>query len=387
MNQNPTAAWLRHVDRAIAEGTLVRLRLQAADAATEVRPVQLASGTVLSFTEHQAKRDLVQNLSPDAARADLALRVTTCTSAWLETTGTAWQLVQAAGTRTRLVRHATAPSAPAPAAHDRARRQRLGPAARTWLRALELIDESGRPRQLHARKLRQMERYADLLAHLAATCGWKPGQTLAAADMGCGKGYLPFTAWHLLRELGFDPHVTGVDEQPGVIDAATRAAEQAGATGLTFQAGRIDTCTLPPLDALIALHACDTATDHALARGVALGARLLVVAPCCHKELRRGLGNPEPLAPVLAYGLFRERFAEGLADGLRALALQTAGYRVTVAEFVEAEHTPRNVLIGGVAGLPAPARDEARQQYEALKAWSGLGPLATDALLNPDAAQ
>ena len=102
------------------------------------------------------------------------------------------------------------------------------------------------------------------------------------------------------------------------------------------------------MDALIALHACDTATDDAIRRGIELGAKPIVVAPCCHKELRPQFGKPEPLAPVLRHGVMEERMAEWLTDGLRALFLEWAGYRTKVVEFISSEHTPKNLMIAAV---------------------------------------
>jgi hypothetical protein len=131
------------------------------------------------------------------------------------------------------------------------------------------------------------------------------------------------------------------------------------------------------------LHACNDATDAAIALGVAGGAKLIVVAPCCHKDLRRALEHSgaeaaSPLAPVLAHGIFKERFAEWLTDGLRVLALEAAGYRVKTAEFVAAEHTPKNLLIGAVLGSPESRRKAAAEQLAAIKAWAGLGLLPLD---------
>jgi SAM-dependent methyltransferase len=227
--------------------------------------------------------------------------------------------------------------------------------------------------------VRQVERYVDLLSHCAATCAWKAGEPLTVADMGCGKGYLTFAAWHLFRrQLNLAARVIGIDAQEGVIESCRAAALRIGAEGLEFQTGTIREVALPALDVLIALHACNDATDHALARGIAQGARLIVVAPCCHKDLRRVLGAAEPLAPLLEHGLFKEHFAEWLTDGLRVLALEAAGYAVTVSEFVAPEHTPKNTLIAGIRGTPPARRQAAAAQYAALKAWAGLGALATD---------
>jgi hypothetical protein len=167
--------------------------------------------------------------------------------------------------------------------------------------------------------------------------------------MGCGKGHLTFGAWHLLHRVWGKPvRVIGVEQRPALVTAANELARHIGATGLEFVAGTIDSVQLPPLDGLIALHACDTATDDAIRRGIVLGAKLIVVAPCCHQQVRPELGKPAPLAPILEHGLMAERMAEWVTDGLRALYLEAAGYRTKVIEFVASEHTPKNLMLAGI---------------------------------------
>jgi SAM-dependent methyltransferase len=378
----PTVAevFLRKLRNCLQDGTFQELRLRPETGTPEdVRRLQLAAGPVFSLVQHEQRRDVTRNLPEPEGLAYLTGAVALPGSAWLATSARSWQLVCPAGGRSRLVEHKAAARAEPGRAHDRAKQRHLDASARDWLQALDLADERGRPRHGRSDKVRQVERYVDLLSHCAATCAWKAGEPLTVADMGCGKGYLTFAAWHLFRrQLKLAARVIGIDAQEGVIESSRAAALRIGAEGLEFQTGTIREVALPALDVLIALHACNDATDHALARGIAQGARLIVVAPCCHKDLRRVLGAAEPLAPLLEHGLFKEHFAEWLTDGLRVLALEAAGYAVTVSEFVAPEHTPKNTLIAGIHGTPPARRQAAAAQYAALKAWAGLGALATD---------
>ena len=366
----------------LADGSFVELRLAPAGGRPmDVRRVDLREGPALSFVTHEEKRDLTHNVELAAGQAELETRLAAGGTAWLRTTTKSWQLVAPPGQRPRLVAHATPVTAPPSREHNRAKQHHLRDAT-AWLQALELTDARGRPLPGRADKVHQVERYADVLSHLVRHAGWAEGQKLTLADLGCGKGYLTFAAWHLLRhQLKLQAEVIGIDAEPGVIASCEAVASQLAAPGLTFRSGSISTAELPPLDILIALHACNDATDHALARGVAAGARLIVVAPCCHKDIRRALGAPSPVAPLLAHGLFKERFAEWLTDGLRVLALEAAGYTVTVSELVDAVHTPKNVLIGAVRGQTAERRAAARNEFAALKTWAGLGDLPLDVLL------
>jgi SAM-dependent methyltransferase len=220
-----------------------------------------------------------------------------------------------------------------------------------------------------APKLRQIERFAELLQHLVAEARFpEPGgghPSLAVADMGCGKGYLTFA---LATVLGERFQVTGVDTRAELIERANLVARMREIEGLSFRCGDIAELAAEPaarLDVLVALHACDVATDEALAAGIRAGARLLIVSPCCHKELRGQLGTPAVLEGAFRHGIFRERQAEFVTDALRAELLEWAGYRTKVFEFVSTEHTAKNLMITAIRAHP-PGSEEHLRRLQAL---------------------
>jgi hypothetical protein len=143
---------------------------------------------------------------------------------------------------------------------------------------------------------------------------------------------------------------------------------------------------LPRIDALVALHACNTATDDAIRRGIMAGAKLIVVAPCCHQEVRPQLGKPAPLAAVLEHGIMAERMAEWATDGLRALHLEWAGYRTKLIEFVGSEHTPKNLMLAAIREREPFTSDTARQRILEFKQFFGLERHALDDLLEKTSA-
>jgi SAM-dependent methyltransferase len=251
---------------------------------------------------------------------------------------------------------ATLDSEPVAPTHDRARVHLLPPSA-PWLRALGVTQPNGQPREGMAGKFRQIEKFAEVLRGLVDEAGLGGDRRFRLVDMGCGKGYLTFAASALLGERAM---VCGVELRPALVDAANRLAESEGFTSLRFVAGSIADAPLDGAEAVVALHACDTATDDALARGVTAGASLLVVSPCCHREVRPQLAPPEPLATALLPGIFREREAEFVTDALRAALLECAGYRIKVFEFVSPEHTAKNLMIAAIAtsSRDAPAAHE-----------------------------
>jgi hypothetical protein len=166
--------------------------------------------------------------------------------------------------------------------------------------------------------------------------------------------------------------VQGVEVRPDLVDLCNRIARAEGfSPRLAFTAGSIEGTPLTQADILIALHACDTATDDALAKGIAAGAALLVVSPCCQKELRRQLSAPPVLADALRHGIFQERQAEFVTDALRAQLLEWAGYRTKVFEFVATEHTAKNLMIAAIRTRPSGDRETAGR-LRAFSAFYGI---------------
>lgn len=342
------AEFIGKLTASLADGTFVRLTLnrpyeRELEKAT-ARIVELKDGPHLSVTYRYPTRDVTKNIPLSQA----GKLVDQFRGALLCTTTQDWQF-----TGKHLVAHKPSTTVVPSRSHDQPKDRLLDESAEVWLKRLKVTPD----------KLRQVHRYLDIVAPLAKDAG-------TIVDMGCGKGYLTFALWHALRVA-----VTGVEQRPELVDAANQLAKEIGATNLKFQTGTIGTADLPAADALIALHACNTATDDAIRRGVTMGAKLIVVAPCCHQEVRPQLGKPEPLGDVLRHGLMSERMAEWATDGLRVLFLEWAGYRTKVIEFVESEHTPKNLMIVGIREHePATSREK----IERFKKFFGIERHALD---------
>lgn len=167
---------------------------------------------------------------------------------------------------------------------------------------------------------------------------------LTVIDFGCGKGYLTFALYEFLSRR-FEVEMTGIDLKVDVMEACQKEAIKRGFHGLKFIAGPIDSFqTTPSVDLVVALHACDTATDSAIKKALELKARVLLLAPCCQHELYDQINHPD-LKPLLKHGILRERFSALLTDALRGLFLERTGYTVKIVEFVDPTHTPKNTLI------------------------------------------
>ncbi len=349
---------------AIRAGTLVKLTLgkhRGTDATLRnlfVRPVALKSGPHFAFVWRHATRDVTKNLAADAALAALEpLLGADFLDAHLFTATQSAQFETQPDGRARLkVGQAPDPISPKVRTHDRAK-SHLIPADAPWLRALGVTNDRGQPREGMADKYRQIQKFAELLSHLLAEADLPVDRPLSVSDMGSGKGYLTFAVAAL---LGDRATIHGVEARAELVDLCNRVARDNNFAHLSFTAGRIASFEIAnrepeivnPPDVLIALHACDTATDDALAKGIATGAKLLVVAPCCQKELRPQLTAPPVLADALRHGIFQERTAEFVTDALRAMLLEWAGYKTKVFEFISTEHTAKNLMIAGIKSHP-----------------------------------
>jgi SAM-dependent methyltransferase len=388
---NPVDEFAQRLSSSLQDGTFVRVvfsRPVAADGAPEKvlgRLVTLKAGPHLSLTHRYATYDVTKNLPIDEVANWAKEQVGThfC-SALLCTTKRDWQFFAPESGNARLTTHKPTSTAVPSRTHDQPRQTILDDSARDWLEGLGVVNDRGQVRPAMADKYAQINHYLGIFTHLAKDCGWTEGRNdgLTIADMGCGKGYLTFGLWHLFARFWKLPvRVLGVEVRPELVNSTNGLARRIRAEGLEFMAGTIESAALPKIDALIALHACDTATDDAIRRGIELGAKLIIVAPCCHKEVRPQLGRPTPLAPVLEHGLMAERMAEWSTDGLRALFVEWAGYQTKMIEFVSTEHTPKNLMIAAVRHAEPFSSKAARDQIDQFKEFFGIKHHSLDSLL------
>lgn len=289
------------------------------------------------------------------------------------------------GAAQRHVRRSSDGGGPVDRAHDR-ERDRILPEDDPLLRALGIADAEGRVKPSRQRKYRQVEAFLRILAAAvedATRAGALRTPTqdapLRVVDLGCGNAYLTFAAHRFLAGVqGLPVRVVGVDSKAQSLEHNTALARALGvADAVEFRQAAIDDVDLPAgPDVVLALHACDTATDDALARAVRWQAALVLAAPCCHHDLAAQLGRssaPSAYSSLVRDGILRERFADTLTDAVRAASLRLRGYRVDVVEFVESRHTPRNTLLRAVRTGHDPD-DTARAELDALVTAWGIRP-------------
>ena len=269
-------------------------------------------------------------------------------------------------------------------AHDK-KKERLLDAGDPFLREVGISDSSGQIKPSKSDKYRQVEEFLRLLTP-TLTSAIEAGQikkpTIAApltiVDLGCGHAYLTFAAHQYLRTLGMDVKVIGIDVRTASRDRNNEIARKLGITEtIEFRAEEIADTALRQADVAIALHACDTATDDAIAWAVKADAKLMMIAPCCHHDIQSQLSEtPEPWSLITRYGIMRERLADLLTDSLRMQILKLRGYRVEAIEFIGGEHTPRNLMIRAVKTGATVDPIEVTRYEEMIAAWKVKPALA-----------
>lgn len=272
--------------------------------------------------------------------------------------------------------------------HDR-NKSRLLDAADPFLIEVGISDSSGRVKASKSDKYLQVEEFLRLLVpslnsaieagHIAKASQSKP---LTIVDLGCGHAYLTFAAHQYLRSQGIPVNVVGIDVRESARIRNNEIAKKLGISdSITFRAEEISETTLESADVAIALHACDTATDDALAWSVNTSAKLILVAPCCHHDIQAQMvDTPEPWSLLTRNGIMKERLGDLLTDALRMQILKLSGYRVEAIEFIGGEHTPRNLMIRAVkTGAIADSAEQQRYD-EMISLWKVKPALAV--LLN-----
>ncbi|MCY7329386.1 MAG: SAM-dependent methyltransferase [Saprospiraceae bacterium] len=382
-------AFITAFQTAFTSGQLIKCTLSRPmqGAATDLknvylRAVELKKGRQVAFNFRYKTRDEVKNFPlPEAVEQLSALLGAAFGNADLFTTDRDATLSFGKDGESTLTFKAATQTAVPDLQHNREKQRLLDPAA-PWLHALGITSAKGEVLANAQDKWRQINKYLEIIQGLLRQQPL-PGEA-HIADMGSGKGYLTFALYDFLqRQPGLVPHITGIELRPNLVDFCNKTAQQAGFQHLRFVAQDIRDYQPPQLDMLIALHACDTATDLALVTGIRQEAKIIVAAPCCHQQIRKAMDTRNELAPVLRHGILEERQAEIVTDGIRALLLEAEGYSTHVFEFISTEHTAKNVMITALRAprKTADERTAALKKVAALKAGFGIGEHYLEGLL------
>ena len=341
-----------------------------------VRPVEIRGGRHLQFSHFDARRNVVKNWSGIEAEAHLvALLEWPFASVHLQsTTG---DVVAQQTRKGRIIFHRSpAPTdRPGPSLEHNRRKDVPLPVDRPdpFLHGLGIMDDQGRVRPSLQNKFHQINEFLKLVTHAEEL--QRLPHPVRILDCGCGSALLTLALHHYCNDVLQVPTLLhGVDANGTLVAKCAARARELGALGVDFE-----TCAIAdyrpdhPPDIVVALHACDTATDEAIAQGIRWDARLILCAPCCHHDLHQQLEVVAPFAAVWHHGILRQRLADILTDTFRALALRILGYSAEVIEFVSTEHTDRNLLIRA-AKRRDPGEAHSIREYQELRAFWGVTP-------------
>jgi len=338
----------------LAADTFVKMTLGNYKGADEhlqklnIRRVQTKKGSRLFFLYRSDTRDTAKNYEIDEG-VEIVKKMlgSDFFGGHLFTTANDFQLDIGKKGKARL-NHAKPTFKTVPSAkHDRTKKTQVD-ASSFYLKALGITDDTGRVRDRQQDKWRQINKFVEILASLVDKSALKDRRELRIVDMGAGKGYLTFAAYDYFTNVrGIDVRMTGVDTKRELVALCNDIARASEFDGLHFVVGTIAEHDVGEVDILIALHACNTATDEAIYKGIKADADLIIAVPCCHQEVRPQIKPPEMFRDVLKHGVVLEREAEMLTDGLRSLLLEREGYATKLFEFVAVEHTPKNNMLVG----------------------------------------
>lgn len=330
------------------------------------KPVVLKSGSKLSFTYRHNTNDIVKNFDlPESVAIIETLLKEEFYNADLFTTTNDYQLLQQ-NDKMKLVTKTASHISAAPQQHDKQKQRIIQATNNTYLHQLGIASADGHVKKDMQDKYKQINRYVEIIDGIIKDIDFS--KNIHVTDMGCGKGYLTFALCdYLTNTLKQQAKVTGIEMREDLVKNCNQIAAAAKFSNLHFEKGAIADAVLPSTDMLIALHACDTATDDAIYKGIEANAKVIIVAPCCHKQIRKQMKPGNVLNTITKHGILLERQAEIVTDTIRSLLLEAYGYKTKVFEFIGTEHTPKNVMIVGVKSNHASDKKEHLEKVKSLK--------------------
>lgn len=359
-----------------------------------VRVLEVKGQPHLSFVYHYQTKDVTKNFSFDAGIAKIQSYLNqshaeSFKSGHLRLQTEEIQLAFNKKDQPTIHIKKTTETAVATKSHDR-EKYRYIDINRPFLKGLGVTDANDQLIPTMSRKWKQINKFIEVFQHAFESLKLPKSHPVHVVDFGAGKGYLTFAIHDFLREtLGYTADVTGVELRSELVKLCGNVINNLSLKGLAFYQGDVRSYHPETVDVMIALHACDVATDYALHTGIRLGASIIMCAPCCHKQVRPQIQSPQVLRPMLQHGVHLGQEAEMLTDGLRALLLEACGYETKVFEFVALEHTSKNKMILAVKRGFHPEhgftkKNQILKQIESIKEFYGIKEQCLETLLLND---
>ncbi|SDR93978.1 Methyltransferase domain-containing protein [Pseudomonas asplenii] len=351
-----------------------------------IKQLTVKDQACLSFVYRYKTRDITKNFSLAEGVATIgALLPASFKNAHLLSLTDEVQLEYSKKGKSSLFKGKAQQAREVPSAEHNREKNRYLELSRPFLTDLGVTNKQHELIPAMSRKWKQINKFIEVFSHALGSSPIKLDQPVRVADFGSGKGYLTFAIHdYLCNTLETEGQVTGVELREDMVSLCNAAAARLEHPGLLFKCGDVRSVAPSELDVMIALHACDIATDYAIHTGIRSGAAIIMCSPCCHKQIRQQIQSPALLKPMLQYGLHLGQQAEMVTDSLRALFLEACGYETKVFEFISLEHTNKNKMI--LAVKRAEPQDPARllAKIDELKAFYAIQEHCLETLLRAD---
>jgi len=347
-----------------------------------IRPINLRNEAAFSFVYSYKTRDITKNFNQEECLSIIEKLLTAdFKSAHLLTAHEEVQLDISKKGKAAIHSHSIKRAATASREHNR-EKNRYVDINRPFLTALGVTDQQHKLIPAMSRKWKQINKFVEVFSQALEQSPLTKDQGLQVVDFGSGKGYLTFAIHdHLRHGLHNDAQIVGVELREHLAQLCNDAAGQLEDKGLSFVCGDVKTHAPVHIDVMIALHACDTATDYAINYGIQADAAIIMCSPCCHKQLRPQMKSPDLLKPLLKHGVHLGQEAEMITDALRGLLLEANGYQTKIFEFVSLEHTNKNKMILAVKGDCGRSKEEVLGEISAIKGFYGITDHCLEGLL------
>ena len=386
------AQFLNLLETGLAQNSFIKLVLakyvgpEAELQRVIIKQVTVKDQPCLSFVYRYKTRDITKNFPLDEAVSALAgLLPDAFKNAHLLTLTDEVQLEYSKKGKSSLFMGKSQQDREVPSAGHNREKHRFLDLTRPFLADLGVTNKQQELIPAMSRKWKQINKFIEVFSHALSSSPLTLDQPVKVVDFGSGKGYLTFAIHDYLRHsLQAEGLVTGVELREDMVTLCNNAAQRLEHPGLTFQHGDVRSFAPTPIDVMIALHACDIATDYAIHMGIRSGAAIIMCSPCCHKQIRLQIQSPALLKPMLQYGLHLGQQAEMVTDSLRALFLEACGYETKVFEFISLEHTNKNKMILAVKRAEPVDPAQLLVKIQELKAFYNIQEHCLETLLQAD---
>lgn len=374
------------IGKSLDDSTLAKLRMTGLRATAEktlkeiiIRPIQIKNSLRLQFTYRHQTNDITKNYSKEEALELLSKNLQD--NFYFLSVVTLDKIHQLDLKKNRINSSKNQNKKQRSLSHNKEKKTLISPKSKFFY-DLGITSKAGHLLKGKEAKYRQINKFIEILQPHLHTI--QTESTYKVVDMGCGKGYLTFALYdYLTNTLNHQVEMKGVDQREELMNSCNLISKESNYSGLSFEQGKIDAHS-GQLDILIALHACDTATDDVLIKGILSEAQLIVCSPCCHKQVRKSMTMPTSLLGISSYGILIERQAEIVTDSIRTLMLNHYGYKTKIVEFISGEHTPKNLLIIAEKRHPKSSDNKYLKSINELKSTFGVKEHYIERILKND---